>query len=124
MPNRVVGFLIRALATAGMRHVFGVDGTDIEDLDGALVGDEINGVVDELGARDRRPDLRRLSDHGRDGETHPCTRVPRSRRRVRPTGNAPGTHRPHGTGSALQTAQPDRHRDPGSRADRVSRPHP
>lgn len=45
MPNRVVDFLVRALATADVRHVFGVDGANIEDLYDAFGDSEITGVI-------------------------------------------------------------------------------
>ncbi|MFI6310329.1 thiamine pyrophosphate-binding protein [Nocardia fusca] len=45
--RRIDGRLSRALATAGVRHVFGVDAADIEDLYDALVGSEITGVIAE-----------------------------------------------------------------------------
>ncbi|WP_433196703.1 thiamine pyrophosphate-binding protein [Nocardia sp. CA-107356] len=36
MPSRVVDYLVRAVSTLGVRHIFGVDGANIEDLYDAL----------------------------------------------------------------------------------------
>ncbi|WP_431954052.1 thiamine pyrophosphate-binding protein [Nocardia lijiangensis] len=45
MPSRVVDYLVRAVSTLGVRHIFGVDGANIEDLYDALFDSEITGVV-------------------------------------------------------------------------------
>ncbi|MET8773937.1 thiamine pyrophosphate-binding protein [Nocardia sp. NPDC004654] len=45
MPDRVVDYLVRAVSTLGVRHIFGVDGANIEDLYDALFDSEVTGVV-------------------------------------------------------------------------------
>ncbi|WP_225725883.1 MULTISPECIES: thiamine pyrophosphate-binding protein [unclassified Nocardia] len=47
MPNRVVDYLVRAVSTLGVRHIFGVDGANIEDLYDAIFDapDGITGIV-------------------------------------------------------------------------------
>ncbi|MGN2639810.1 thiamine pyrophosphate-binding protein [Nocardia takedensis] len=47
MPDRVVDYLVRAVAAAGTRHVFGVDGANIEDLYDAIFDAraEVTGVI-------------------------------------------------------------------------------
>jgi acetolactate synthase-1/2/3 large subunit len=47
MPNRVVDYLVQAVSTLGIRHIFGVDGANIEDLYDAIFDApyEITGVV-------------------------------------------------------------------------------
>ncbi|MEV0028898.1 thiamine pyrophosphate-binding protein [Nocardia sp. NPDC050793] len=45
MPNRVVDHLVRAVSALGVRHIFGVDGANIEDLYDALFDSEVTGVV-------------------------------------------------------------------------------
>lgn len=45
MPDRVVDHLVRAVSALGARHVFGVDGANIEDLYDALFDSGLTGVV-------------------------------------------------------------------------------
>ncbi|MBF6213496.1 thiamine pyrophosphate-binding protein [Nocardia puris] len=45
MPDRVVDHLVRAVSALGARHVFGVDGANIEDLYDALFDSGVTGVV-------------------------------------------------------------------------------
>ncbi|MCM6777489.1 thiamine pyrophosphate-binding protein [Nocardia sp. CDC159] len=46
MPSRTVDYLVRAVAELGVRHVFGVDGANIEDLYDALFdAPNVTGVV-------------------------------------------------------------------------------
>ncbi|TQM29776.1 thiamine pyrophosphate-binding protein [Nocardia bhagyanarayanae] len=45
MPDRVADYLVRAVSTLGVRHIFGVDGANIEDLYDALFDSEVTGVV-------------------------------------------------------------------------------
>ncbi|MFI6362922.1 thiamine pyrophosphate-binding protein [Nocardia sp. NPDC050630] len=47
MPSRVVDYLVRAVSTLGVRHIFGVDGANIEDLYDALFDapDDVAGIV-------------------------------------------------------------------------------
>ncbi|MEV0294432.1 thiamine pyrophosphate-binding protein [Nocardia sp. NPDC050710] len=47
MPLRVVDYLVRAVSAMGVRHIFGVDGANIEDLYDAIFDspDEITGVI-------------------------------------------------------------------------------
>ncbi|WP_227997610.1 thiamine pyrophosphate-binding protein [Nocardia australiensis] len=47
MPNRVADYLVRAVSTQGVRHIFGVDGANIEDLYDAIFDArvDITGVV-------------------------------------------------------------------------------
>ncbi|MFX0574226.1 thiamine pyrophosphate-binding protein [Nocardia nepalensis] len=47
MPSRVVDYLVRAVSTLGVRHIFGVDGANIEDLYDALFDApyDVTGIV-------------------------------------------------------------------------------
>ncbi|MET8877648.1 thiamine pyrophosphate-binding protein [Nocardia sp. NPDC004604] len=47
MPSRVVDYLVRAVSTLGVRHIFGVDGANIEDLYDALFDTpyDVTGIV-------------------------------------------------------------------------------
>ncbi|MBH0778666.1 thiamine pyrophosphate-binding protein [Nocardia bovistercoris] len=47
MPSRVVDHLVRAVAATGVRHIFGVDGANIEDLYDAIFDstDGVEGVI-------------------------------------------------------------------------------
>ncbi|WP_054815343.1 thiamine pyrophosphate-binding protein [Nocardia arizonensis] len=47
MPSRAVDYLVRAVATTGVRHIFGVDGANIEDLYDAIFDspDGVAGVI-------------------------------------------------------------------------------
>ena len=47
MPSRVVDYLVQAVSTAGARHIFGVDGANIEDLYDAVFDapDAVTGVI-------------------------------------------------------------------------------
>lgn len=47
MPDRVVDYLVRAVSTLGVRHIFGVDGANIEDLYDAIFdgADDVIGVI-------------------------------------------------------------------------------
>ncbi|WP_028478349.1 thiamine pyrophosphate-binding protein [Nocardia sp. CNY236] len=47
MPTRVVDYLVHAVAALGVRHVFGVDGANIEDLYDAIFDapDDVTGVI-------------------------------------------------------------------------------
>ncbi|WP_433757713.1 thiamine pyrophosphate-binding protein [Nocardia sp. CA-135398] len=47
MPSRVVDYLVRAVSTLGVQHIFGVDGANIEDLYDALFDapDDVAGIV-------------------------------------------------------------------------------
>ncbi|MGV9676110.1 thiamine pyrophosphate-binding protein [Nocardia sp. NPDC003482] len=47
MPSRAVDYLVRAVAELGVRHIFGVDGANIEDLYDAIFDapDELTAVV-------------------------------------------------------------------------------
>ncbi|GAB2684174.1 thiamine pyrophosphate-binding protein [Nocardia thraciensis] len=47
MPTRAVDYLVRAVATLGVRHIFGVDGANIEDLYDAIFDSphDVTGVV-------------------------------------------------------------------------------
>ncbi|RDI46821.1 thiamine pyrophosphate-binding protein [Nocardia mexicana] len=47
MPTRAVDYLVQAVATLGVRHIFGVDGANIEDLYDAIFDSphDITGVV-------------------------------------------------------------------------------
>ncbi|MFD0360595.1 thiamine pyrophosphate-binding protein [Nocardia sp. GCM10030253] len=47
MPSRVVDYLVRAVSTLGIKHIFGVDGANIEDLYDAIFDApfDVTGVV-------------------------------------------------------------------------------
>lgn len=47
MPSRTVDYLVRAVGALGVRHIFGVDGANIEDLYDAIFDtpQDITGVV-------------------------------------------------------------------------------
>ncbi|WP_280451816.1 thiamine pyrophosphate-binding protein, partial [Nocardia cyriacigeorgica] len=47
MPDRVVDYLVRTMPELDVRHIFGVDGANIEDLYDAIfeAGGAVTGVV-------------------------------------------------------------------------------